>query len=144
VLHESEDLDRLVAVALRRREVLGLEQYELAVQLVALDDLVVRDRLLLLLAHLLVADSRSVLLVHEVELEIVLVDRRVHPHRRVDEAERDASRPDGPGRGRAAHAFRLPCSRHAFRLPVSSGLKTSFEPLAAGTGTPTTEATQGG
>ncbi len=64
------------------------------VDLVRLDDLVGRDLASLLLADLLVPDRRAVLLVDEVELEIVLVDRAVHLHGGIDEPESDAPRPD--------------------------------------------------
>ena len=47
--------------------------------LVRLDDLVVRDRLALLLADLLVADRAAVGLVDQVEVERVLAHRRVEP-----------------------------------------------------------------
>src|SRR5207342_823231 len=75
-----------------------------------------------LLADLVVADGRPVLLVDEVELEIVLVDRALHLHGRVDEPEGDASRPD-----RAGHVRRYPrtavgetsCSREERRTDPS-------------------------
>ncbi len=111
-LHEVEDLDRAVALLLGRLEVLVLEVHELAVgDLVRLDDLVGRHLLALLLADLLVADPRAVLLVDEMELEVVLVDRAVHPHGSIDEAEGDASGPDR--------------SWHGVRVPVRTGAETA-------------------
>ena len=86
------------ALALRRLEVLVVEADELALlDLERLHDLVVRDRLLLLLADLLVADPAAVPLVDEVEVQVVLVDRAVHPHGHVDEAEGDRTGPDRAG-----------------------------------------------
>ena len=64
-----------------------------------LHDLVVRDGLPLLLADLLVADAASVLLVHVVEVEVLLVDRAVHPHGHVHEPEGDRAGPDRAGHG---------------------------------------------
>ncbi len=98
----------------------SFEVDELAVvDLVRLDDLVGRDLASLLLADLLVPDRRAVLLVDEMELEIVLVDRAVHPHRRVDEPEGDAARPD-----RARHPVPIPVRNEpetALRLTLASG-----------------------
>src|SRR5262249_23171693 len=66
------------------------------------DDLVVRDGLVLELADLLVADRAVVLLVDEVKVELVLVDRRVDPNGQVDEAEGDRPRPYGAWAGACA------------------------------------------
>jgi hypothetical protein len=61
VRDEVEHLDRAVALLLRGLEVLLREVDELPIrELVRLDDLVCRDRLLFLLADLLVADPRAV------------------------------------------------------------------------------------
>jgi hypothetical protein len=104
VRHEREDLDRPVRLLLGGLEVLVGQVDLLAVgDLVRLDDLIRRDFLPLLLADLLVADRRPVLLVDEMELEGVLVDGGVHLHRRVDEPKGDASGPD-----RAGHTSRVP------------------------------------
>ncbi len=118
-LDEVEDLDRLEALLLGRGEVVVLEVHELAVgDLVRLDDLVGGHFLALLLADLLVPDRRAVLLVHEMELEVVLVDRAVHPHGRVDETERDA-----PGPDRARHDRVVPGARPALNdlAPILPG-----------------------
>src|SRR6185295_17637188 len=95
---EILDVDRAVALPCRGLEVLVRQVDVLPLRdLVALDDLVVRDRLPLLLADLVVADSRVVLLVEEVEADVPLVDRAVHADGHVDEAERDGAGPDRPG-----------------------------------------------
>jgi hypothetical protein len=76
---EVDDVDRLVALDLGGCEVLFLHEDVLApLEPECLDDLLVPDGLVLLLADLLVADRAVVLLVHEVELELVqLLDRAV-------------------------------------------------------------------
>ena len=94
VRDEVDDVDRLVALYLGGLEVLLVHEDVFALlELERLDDLVVGDGLVLLLADLLVADRAVVLLVHEVELELVLLHRAVKPHGHVDEAERDRARP---------------------------------------------------
>src|SRR5207302_8642600 len=100
--HEVDDVDRLVALDLGCLEVLLLHEDVLALlELERLDDLVVRDRLILLLADLLVTDRAALFLMHEVEMELVLLDRAVQAHGNVGEAERDRTGPD-----RAWHAGR--------------------------------------
>src|SRR6188472_3745853 len=93
--NEVLDVDSPIRLARGRLEILVGHVDVLALgHLVAADDLVVRDRLSLLFADLLVPDPRVVLLVQEVEADVLLVDRAVHPHRDVDEAERDRAGPD--------------------------------------------------
>jgi hypothetical protein len=60
-----------------------------------LDDLVVRHRLVLDLADLLVADRPVVLGVDELKPQLVLVHGAVHAHRHVDEAKGDRTCPKG-------------------------------------------------
>ena len=107
----------------RGGEVLVLEQHEIAVQLVRLRDLVVGNRLVLLLAVLPVADRRAVGDVDEVQLDVVLVHRRVHADGRVDEPEGDVPAPD-----RSCHERGVPDSR-------SCETVAGFEAAAPGTGT---------
>jgi hypothetical protein len=64
-----------------------------------LDDLVVRHRLLFLLADLAVADPAAVGLVEQVEVQVVLADRAEHLHRHGHEAEADRPAPDGSRHG---------------------------------------------
>jgi hypothetical protein len=104
--NEVADVDRLEALGVRRRrlEVLVGQVDVLALRVLErLDDLLVRDRLALLLADLVVADAAVVLLVQQVEVELVLLDRAVHPHGHVDEPEGDGAGPD-----RARHETCLP------------------------------------
>ena len=92
---EVLELDRVLPLDLHRLEVLVGEVDELALPVLeGLDDLVVRDRLVLELADLLVADRAVVLLVHEVELQLVLVHGAVDAHRHVDEPEGDRTGPE--------------------------------------------------
>jgi hypothetical protein len=70
-----------------------------------LDDLVVRHRLVLQLADLLVADRPVVFGVDELKPQLVLVHGAVHAHRHVDEPERDRTRPE--------RALRFARTRHA-------------------------------
>jgi hypothetical protein len=101
VWDEVGDLDRLVALDPRGREVLVAHVDVLApLDLERLHDLVVRHGLLLRLADLLISDRRSVWLVDEVEVELVLANGAVEPNRHIHEPEGDRSGPDGTG-----HAF---------------------------------------
>ena len=88
---EVGDLDRAVgAGGAGELEVLVGHLDELALaELEGLDHLVVGHRLALELADLLVPDRACVGLVDQVELELVLGDRRVHLHGHADEPERD-------------------------------------------------------
>jgi len=93
-----------MALAAGRVEVLVAHLHVLALaDLVALDDLVGGHGLVVDLAHLDVADAAAVGHVQLVEAQILLGDRRVHAHRRIDEAEGDGAGPDGAG---------AVCSRH--------------------------------
>src|SRR4029077_4187049 len=65
-------------------------------ELEGLDDLVVVDRLAVEIADLLVADAAVVGLVHEMELELVLVHGAEEPHRHRHEPEGDDAGPDRP------------------------------------------------
>src|SRR6185436_10031645 len=109
VRDEVENLDRAIRLLLGRTEVRVGEVHELPVRaLVGLHDLAGRDLLALFLADLAIADRRPVLLMDEMQLEIVLVDRAVHLHGRVHEPERDA-----PGPDRTWHAYSIPGSPRA-------------------------------
>ena len=93
--HEVLQVDRVLPFDLDGLEVLVGQVDELALRVLErLDDLVVRDRLVLELADLLVADRPVVLLVHEVKLQLVLVHGAEDPHRQVDEPERDRAGPE--------------------------------------------------
>ena len=88
VQDEVGDVDRLDALGLDGGEVLVREDDELVLlHLVCLHDLVVRDGLVLGFTDLLVADPAAIRFVDEVEAEVGLLDRAVHPHRHVDEPE---------------------------------------------------------
>ena len=93
--HEVVDLDDLVSLDMRRRDLLVRERDVLALRdLVALDDLRIRDTTRMRVGDLLVVNARATLGVQHVEVHVVLADRRVHANRGVDEAERDRAAPE--------------------------------------------------
>src|SRR5436190_3255532 len=102
VRDEVLELDRVLALDADRVEVLFLHVDDLALLVLErLDDLVVRDRLVLELADLLIPDRAVVRRVHEMKPELVLVHGAEHAHGHVDQPEADRARPDRP-RGHAS------------------------------------------
>src|SRR5436190_1734761 len=95
VRDEVLELDRVLALDADRVEVLFLHVDDLALLVLErLDDLVVRDRLVLELADLLIPDRAVVRRVHEMKPELVLVHGAEDPHRDVHEPEADRAGPD--------------------------------------------------
>jgi hypothetical protein len=93
------DLDDLVALYVRGRDLLVGEGHVLAVgNLEALDDLVV-GHLVPGIGDLAVVDALRVAGLEQVEVHVVLADRRVHADGRIDEAERDGATPECTGHG---------------------------------------------
>ena len=111
---EIADVDRVRELDVEPIEVLVLEWNEPALlDLEPADDLVGVDMLACVLAHLVVADRGQIVLVEEVELQLLGVDRRVHLHGNADQSERDRSAPDR--------------SRHALLVPGNVESETSDE-----------------
>src|SRR4051794_23276397 len=117
---ELADVDRARLLGLGGVELLLAEDDVLAIEVVAVADLLVRDLVAVLLGHALDLEPLMAVGVQLVEVDVEVADGAEQRDRHVDQAEGQRAAPDRPGHQRFLLPFRL-ASRAAIRSSEGSG-----------------------